>query len=408
MAKRKQQRKEKAESTLTYKQLARQRIERKHRRRMLFASAGLAALVTVILAVAVVNELVIKPGQPVATVNDTNITTEQFQERVRLERSQTIEQILQYAQIFGVEQVTSFAAQLDDYEAVGEQVLDQMADEVLIREGATELGVSVSEDEALQYLEEQVGYYRNGTPTPAPTLTPLPSPTPITETVTTPAPTRTPLPTPTVVTEEAFNQFFQQQLDLLKQIEVSRQTYLDFIETQLLVDKVRTRLMEGEPVEAEQVEAEVLIFTNEDDVNAYLERLQSGESFDDLMAAARENTEDDINASNIPWTPREELAAQYNQEAADIVFSLAVGERSDVIATPDGQYLIFYVTGHEERPLGASTLRTREDRIFNDWLTGLRDAAEITKYDYWRNRVPHVPALDPRALIPTPTAETGG
>lgn len=251
MAKRKQQRKEKADAALTYKQLARVRMERKHRRRMLFASAGIATIVTIILVVAVVNELVIKPGQPVATVNGTNIATEKFQERVRLDRSQTIEQILQYAQIFGVEQVTSFAAQLDDYEAVGEQVLDNMADEVLIKEGAAELGVSVSEDEVLQYLEEQVGYYRNGTPTPAPTLTPLPSPTPITDTVTTPVPTRTPLPTPTVVTEEAFNEFFQQQLDVLKQIGVSRSTYLDVLKTQLLVDKIRTRLMEGEPVEAE-------------------------------------------------------------------------------------------------------------------------------------------------------------
>jgi parvulin-like peptidyl-prolyl isomerase len=408
MAKRKQQRKEKAEATLTYKQLARVRVERKHRRRMLIASAGLATVITVILVVAIVNELVIKPGQPVASVNDTNITTEQFQERVRLERSQTIEQILQYAQIFGVEQVTSFAAQLDDYEAVGEQVLDTMADEVLIKEGAAELGVSVSDDEVLQYLEEQVGYYRNGTPTPAPTFTPLPSPTPITDTVTTPVPTRTPLPTPTVVTEEAFNEFFQQQLDVLKQIGVGRDIYLDVLKTQLLVDEIRTRLMEGEPVEAEQVEAQVLIFTNEDDVNSFLARLLTGESFEDLVAAAREDTEDDINASNIPWTPREELADQYNQEAADIVFSLAVGEHSDVIVTPDGQYLIFYVTGHEERPLGASTLRAREDRIFSDWLTGLRDAAEITKYDYWRTRVPREPVLDPRALIPTPTAESGG
>jgi parvulin-like peptidyl-prolyl isomerase len=408
MAKRKQQRKQKAEAALTYKQLARVRVERRHRRRMLIASAGLAAVVTIILVVAVVNELVIKPGQPVASVNDTNITTERFQERVRLERSQTIEQILQYAQIFGVEQVTSFAAQLDDYEAVGEQVLDTMVDDALIKEGAAELGVSVSDDEVLQYLEEQVGYYRNGTPTPAPTLTPFPTSTPITETVTTPAPTRTPLPTPTVVTEESFNQFFQQQLDVLKEIGVSRNTYLDVLKTQLLVDKIRQRLMEGEPVEAEQVEAQVLIFTNEDDVNAYLQRLQTGESFEDLVAAARADTEDDISASNIPWTPREELASQYNQEAADIVFSLAVGEYSDVIVTPDGQYLIFYGTGHEERPLGASILRTREDRIFSDWLTGLRDGAAIEKYDYWRNRVPHEPVLDPRLLIPTPTAESGG
>jgi parvulin-like peptidyl-prolyl isomerase len=406
MAKRKQQRKEQAEKTLTYKQLARARVEKKHRRRMLIASAALAAVITIILVVAIVNEVVIKPGQPVARVGDTEIATEHFQERVRLERSQTIERILQYAEIFGVEQVYGIAQQLEEYELVGEQVLDAMIDEVLIGEGAAELGLSVSQDEVLRYLEEQVGYYRDGTPTPAPTETPVRSPTPITDTVATPAPTRTPLPTATPVTEEAFNEFYQEQLDVLEQIGVDEATYRDVLEVQLLIEKVRDRLMEDEPAEAEQVEAEVLVFGNEDDVNATLERLEAGEAFEDLVTEAREDPEDELSARTIPWTPREELSASYSPEAAEIIFSLPVGAYSDVIVSQDEQYLVFYVTGHEERPLGASTLRTREDRIFTDWLADLRETAGIEKYDEWRNRVPREPALDPRVLVPTPTLES--
>lgn len=404
----KQQRKEKTEDTLTYKQLARVRVEKRHRRRMLIASAALAAVITIILLVAVINELVIKPGQPVASVGDTVITTEQFQERVRLQRSQTIQLILQYADIFGVEQVYGIAAQLDDYETVGEEVLDTMVDEVLVREGAVELGASVDDGEVSRYLEEGAGYYRDGTPTPVPTLTPAPSATPITDTIATPAPTRTPLPTPTLVTEESYNEVYGQQLDALKQIGVSEETYLDVLEFQLLVDKVRDRLMEGQPVEAEQVEADVLVFTNEADVTSYLERLQSSESFENLVAEARENSEDEINTSSITWTPREELSESYSPEAADIIFSLAIGEYSEVIVSADEQYLIFYVTGHEQRPLGASTLATREDNRYNDWLAGLREAVEVVKYDRWRNRVPKEPVLDQRYLIPTATLESEG
>lgn len=404
----KQQRKEKTESTLTYKQLARVRVEKRHRRRMLIVSAAIAAVVIIILLVAIINELVIKPGQPVASVGGTDITTEQFQGRVRLERSQTIELILQYADIFGVEQVYGIAAQLDQHEVFGEQVLDEMVDEVLIRDGAATMGVSVSDVEVSRYLEEQVGYYRDGTPTPQPTLTPAPSPTPITSTVATPAPTRTPLPTPTLVTEESYTERYQQQVDLLEQIGVNEDTYLDVVEIQLLEAKVRDRLMEGQPVEAEQVEAEVLVFANEADVNSYLERLQGGESFADLVTEARADSEDAINASTIPWTPREELSESYSPEVVEIIFSLAIGETSDVLVSADEQYLIFYVTGHEERPLGASTLATREDNLFTDWLEGLREAAEIEKHDRWRNRVPREPELDQRLLVPTATLESEG
>jgi parvulin-like peptidyl-prolyl isomerase len=408
MAKRKQQRDAKAEQTLTYKQIARERVEKKHRQRMLIVSAAIAAVITIILLVAIINELVIKPGQPVASVNDTVIKTEQFQERVRLERGQTIERILQYAEIFGVEQVYSIAAQLDQYEVVGEQVLDAMIDEALIRQGAAELAVSVSDGEVSRYLEEQIGYYRGGTPTPPPTLTPVPSPTPITDTVATPAPTRTPLPTPTLVTEEAFKEFYQQQLDLFKQLGVGEETYLGVLYIQLLVEKVREQLMQDQPAEADQVEAEALVFTNEDDLDSYLERLQSGEPFEELVAQARENSEDAINARSITWTPREELGEQYGLEAAEKVFLLTVGEQSDVIVSPDGEFLIFYVTGREVRPLGASTLGAREDRMLTEWLVGLREAAEIEKHDSWRSRVPREPSLDPRLLVPTPTLESEG
>jgi parvulin-like peptidyl-prolyl isomerase len=402
MAKRK--RDAKAETTLTYKQIARERREKKHRRRMLIASAAIAAVIMIIMLVGVISELVIKPGQPVARVNDTEIRSEQFQERVRLERSQTIEQILQYAALFGVEQVYGFAAQLDDYESVGEQVLEAMIDEALVRQGAAQLGINVSDDEVSRYLEEQIGYYRDGTPTLQPTLTPIPSPTPITDTVATPAPTLTPQPTPTLVTEEVYKDFYQQQLSLYKQLGVREETYRGIFQIQLLVEKVRERLMEGEPVEIDQVEAQALVLSNENDLNSYLERLQSGESFEDLMAEARDNSEDEINARSISWTPREELAEQYGAEAAEIAFSLTVGEYKDVVVSE--QYWILYVTGREERPLAASTLRAREDQVLTEWLTGLREAAEIEKYDSWRKRVPREPALDPRALIPTAVPES--
>jgi hypothetical protein len=127
------------ETVLTAKQIGRSRRERKARRQIMIASGVLTAIVVVILGVGLVNELIVKPGQPVATVGDIEISTADFQDRVRLERGQTISLILQYAELLGVEQVYGIAAQLDEYETIGEQVLDNMVSEVLIRRAADQI-----------------------------------------------------------------------------------------------------------------------------------------------------------------------------------------------------------------------------------------------------------------------------
>ena len=311
MAKSKSRKEEKA--AVTPKELARARRERKARRQTLIAIGIVVALVVIVLSIGIVNELIVKPGQPVAEVGDTEITTKAFQERVRFQRMQTISLIEQYAQLFGVDQVSGIAAQLDEYETVGQQVLDSMTQEVLVRQAADELGISVSEEEVSRYIEEQHGYYRDGTPTPMPTSTPLPTSTPITptETLATPLPSRTPYPTATPVTEDAFDDSYSDQLRSLRSISVSEKTLRQVVEYQLLLDKVRDYLMQDVPTEADQVQLDVLIFATAEDANGYLTQLDEGDSFDSLIEQAQADSEDGATASTVSWTPVDLLAENY-------------------------------------------------------------------------------------------------
>jgi hypothetical protein len=419
MAKRKPQRQQ-DDAALTYKQLARQRRERKQRRQILVGVSIVSAIVITILLVAMVNELVIEPGQPVATVNGVDVTTDDFQQRVSFERSTIIDQYLQFSDLFGIEQAYQFSGMSllyrfteteiqDSYEEFGGQVLDAMIDEVLIHQAAADMGIQVSEEEVSRSLEEQYSYYREGTPTPLPTSTPRPSPTPITstETIPTPAPTWTPRPTPTVVSEEGYQELYREQLRALDGVGVGEETLRGSLETQLLTGKVRERLMEEVPAEADQVSFEALVFSLPAEANLFLARLEAGESFEDLAEEVRAHPERDGTAQTSSWTPFDELVESYGSAVAEAAFSLEAGEWSELVTTEDGQIMIVYVTGHEVRELSATLLRTKENALYAAWLDQLRASAEIEKHDYWTDRVPQTPSLDYRYLIPTavPTVE---
>lgn len=391
----------------TPKELARARREKKVRRQTLLAVGAVSAVIVIILLVGIILELMVKPGQPVATVNGTEITTEEFQNQVKLQRSQTIKLIKQYADLLGVEQVAGAVSQLSDYESIGEQVLDSMIDEILVRNGAAELGISVSDDQIATYLEENEGYYRNGTPTPMPTSTPWPTATPITptETIATPAPTRTPYPSPTVVTEDSYHNSYDEIIAEFRKDGVKEETYLASVQYQLLINKIKEHFVENIPEMVEQAQLDMLVFTSEETANEYMTRLVAGETFDILSAEITNNQVENARATSTSWMPIDELASRWGNEIANMAFTLKPGDFSDLLPAVDDQFVIFRLTGLETRELSASSISKLEETYYNQWLDGLKEEATIEKFDTWKNRVPTEPSIDQKSLSPTSTPE---
>ncbi len=60
---------------------------------------------------------------------------------------------------------------LSNPQVMGDQVVEELVNDVVIAKQAAKMGITVSDAEIEVALQEAFGYYANGTPTPEPTAT---------------------------------------------------------------------------------------------------------------------------------------------------------------------------------------------------------------------------------------------
>lgn len=178
--------------------------EQYYQRIAVIVTVGIVALVVGIIAVALIVDTVVVPGQWVSKVNDEEITTAEFQDRIRTERWYRANQVREAYKLLDDDwQQTQVALANDpsfrptnplyqtwtqmledsEAEAFGAYVLDQMELQILLEKEAEQRGIKI--DEAL--IEVQVDEYitsftgANLTPTPTFTSTAIiyPSTTPV-------------------------------------------------------------------------------------------------------------------------------------------------------------------------------------------------------------------------------------
>jgi peptidyl-prolyl cis-trans isomerase D len=170
------------------KYMARMERENLQRKYILWSSGIVLALVFGFILYGILEQSVIRPRQPVARVNGESVTTQEFQARVRYARNSIIQrwfETYQFSQMFGDDPSTQqyFSSTLNQLAVqlqgnlLGQQVLDALVDEALVRQEAARRGISVSSEELDKAVQEFFGFYRDGTPTPAPTPFDVPTPT---------------------------------------------------------------------------------------------------------------------------------------------------------------------------------------------------------------------------------------
>ncbi|RPH58433.1 MAG: hypothetical protein EHM81_09980, partial [Chloroflexi bacterium] len=121
-------------------------------------SIVVAVLVIGIVLFGYLNENVFLKYRPVASVNGEKITVGEFQTQVKLQRVQLINQFTQYyqfAQMFGSQDpmndqnfgstLNQIYAQLQSPDDIGQNVLDALIDERLVRQEAKKRGITVSQ-----------------------------------------------------------------------------------------------------------------------------------------------------------------------------------------------------------------------------------------------------------------------
>jgi parvulin-like peptidyl-prolyl isomerase len=369
-------------------------------RRLMIGLGAVGAILVLLLGAGLVQELILTPNQPVATVNQDRITSQDYRKRVLFSWFQS-------------------GNQVQDPQGSSVQVLDQMIDEDLIREQARQRGITVSPDEVTQFIEQQFGYQSSPpTPTPTPPVspTPLPSPTPGG------SPTPTPLPTPTPMSLEAYQTAYKNYLDQLnKATGFTEADFRALAESDLLRQKLYDAVTADVPTTEEEVRAQHILIrivepqptptplpagqpTPTPDPNAQptpvpvtadealariteiKKQLDAGADFATLAKQYSEDTGTKDQGGELGWFGRGQMVKEFE----DAAFALQPGQVSDPVKTQFGYHLIKVEERDPAHPIDAYTLDQKKYEAFQQWLTNVRTAANIQR-NWSLDKVPPTP-----------------
>jgi parvulin-like peptidyl-prolyl isomerase len=451
MSKRTKETDDVVQQELTKKQ---ERLRQKERQqhRTLFLGVGIAvgaALLFVILGL--VSQFMLRPNRAVATVGDQEVVAKDFWKRVRLEKG-NLENAVAFYQLreqqFGnqgifTQQINQLQATLASPFAIGQQTLDQMIEEIILKREAEARGITVSDEEVNQALREEVASsqglvtqaqatatvegWANATAT-ASAWTPTPEPTAnaaLTETAAlTPTATPEPLPMPVVISDTAFTQGLATLEESVKEVSgMSIADYSEVIRMRLLREKLQAAIGEDQvaPVE-EQVRARhILIAERQPTPTATAlpegaptpeptltpTPLPAGAPTPTATPGPRTREEAlalaaDLRQQLAGGADFAALAAEYSDDPGSRVeggelgwfgrgamvapfeeaaFSLPVGQVSEPISTTFGVHLVEVEEKDAERAKDEATLEQERAASFQTWLQEQVAAANVVRND---------------------------
>ena len=435
-------------------QLTKKHLDRLHRERMqtrwiLIGSGIILAVVLGVIVYGILDQKVLRGRRAVATVNGEKITVEEFQAATKYYRYEIIQnaaRMYSFMQYFGgdsssmssmSDQFVTISNELEPFRA-GNQSLDQLIDDVLVLQEANRRGITIDKEEVELGMQEWMGYYANGTPTPSPTFeiqptstlsslqlttmprtaTPAPTLIPTTTLTTTatltqipgqptatgvvtgttiptpteiPTPTVTPFPTPTSTpfTYEGYQQVYATVVaNFQETYQIPEETLRYIVERQLYRDKLYPLILGDFQCIQEQIWAEHILVDDEALAKDVRQRLDEGEEWDLMARTYSTDTSNNTMGGDLGWFPRGKMVTEFD----DAAFALKIGEISLPIKTEFGWHII-RILGHEDRSLTATECDDLKDQKFDEWLTQLRENSEVEIDEIWQEVVPLQPTL---------------
>ena len=407
------------------------RRDREQNRQVYTVVGIVVGFLLLVLLAGVINEYVIKPGQPAAVVNGETISLRDWQNRVRYQRAQLVISVEDIVELYGsdpniLEQIAGQQINLLlDPDTLGQLVLDLMVDETLMRQEAQRRGITVTDADVQAEIEELFGYFGGLSPTPfptaSPTIMPTPSLTPIptavltpTETLETeplptqaPLPTSAPQPTATPISQESFQSDYSEVMQRLRRMGVNEQIYRDAIRARIYQDRLTELLAESLQLvtEAEHASFFVLIYETAEEAGAAQTAIAE-KGFLTVWNELRSLPFDDESrgsgfASELLWRTQDDLAPIIGEEAADGAFTLPLNQPSDVYSQPGdvttGQpdrYYIIQVSGRELRELPQFSLDEQKQENLANWIQSQRLSGAVDISERWRGQSPRQPMFD--------------
>jgi parvulin-like peptidyl-prolyl isomerase len=373
-----------------------------------------------VLVVAFTIDQVVIPNQVVASVNGEGITVAQFREAVNFERNRLTIQLNQIQsagidinQLAQQEPYQTWISELNVPDQLGLRVLNDMIDDVLIRQDADRRNIQVDDETLQEQINTFFGYDPDEvaligveptatdvpTETPTPFVSPTPSPVP-TETPTLEAdateevvePTLTPQATiarSTLSAEEVtenFNENQQNYRDSFSIAGVSSNAVDAYFERLAIDSLLADAVFEGGDSLLYADVRHILVDTEETALEI-IDALANGESFADLAAAQSTDTGSGARGGELGLSN----VSNYVPEFRDAVTDAEIGAIVGPVESEFGFHII-QVRSKEERSgdAVANELETAKQQAFAQYVDSLRADNEenIDISDSWVNYVP--------------------
>jgi hypothetical protein len=291
-------------------------------------------------------------------------------------------------------------------ERIARDTLDTMIEELLIRQEATQRGITVTPEEVTEELEVGFGFYRK-TLTPFPTYTPVTPPTPeptptgtVTETppTPTPAPTATPRLQPTSISEADFQQLWQNTLASYQPLGLGEQDLRDLIANSIYRRRLQEAFERDVPTTAPHYTFDYVRFNKLEDAQKAASRLAAGEvDFATLISQTNTITEPAPIGSGASVTSLSQFTVRdsFGDAVVAQLRSAPLNQPTPVITASFGSFYILLPRGREERPLEESERQSERQRLFDEWLRKAREDTDRVKL-----------LIDPVTVIPSAVRET--
>jgi parvulin-like peptidyl-prolyl isomerase len=349
----------------TKKQIAFTKKEARQNR-IIWLSVGLLILVVlIVVALGVIQELVAKPGTPVAIVNGTKIRVVDYQDFLTYYRYNLHQQELNLqSAMSGLDStqegtqflISLYEQQLAQYQsaldAAPQITLDELIDDALVREKARELGLTVTAAEVEKSISDEL----RGAVTAQ-------SQTSITDT----QPITTPVP------QDQLDQIYQSALG---RIGLSDKAFRTIRQQGLLRDKVQAVLASQVPTTGLVIHVQLIKTDTEEQALAARNRIEQGEDFAVVAGEVSTDTMSAENGGDLGWVTTGQLAGRYGQQVEDQAFSLPLNQLA--LVESNGKFYVLRVAERDENgPLPSEVLTQRQNSALTDWLTERKASPEV-------------------------------
>lgn len=217
-------------------------------------------------------------------------------------------------------------------QAIREQVLKGLIEQLIIEQQASNLGLSVTEAEVETKIQEAITQL------------------------------------------ESIERFE----DWLTANNLTRQDFSTSLRSQLIANRLFEHITRNLPDSAEQIQLRVIRAADRDTAQSFIDQLRNGESFASLAKLHSLDEASRARAGNLGWFPKN--AGLVPPQVEEVAFSLKPGEVSGPIETPLGFYTIKLENKEAKRTLTDRMLSILKKQTFDDWLMRQSSSAEIERY----------------------------